>query len=121
MEKNGWAQKKYLVDGFPRNQDNLQGWTEEMGELVETPAVLFFHADEAVLRERILKRSQNSGRNDDNEETLRKRLAVFENETMPIINHFDALGKVKKIDGTLEEEVVYKNVLSLLNLDEPPV
>ncbi len=26
MESNGWAAKQYLVDGFPRNEDNYSGW-----------------------------------------------------------------------------------------------
>ena len=31
MEKSGWETKKYLIDGFPRSEDNVAGWYEVMG------------------------------------------------------------------------------------------
>lgn len=31
MEKKGWEKTKFLIDGFPRNQENLEGWIKEMG------------------------------------------------------------------------------------------
>ncbi len=89
MERNGWAQKKFLIDGFPRNQDNFDGWQKVMSEISEVPMILFFHADQDVLIDRILERSKVSGRNDDNIESLKKRLKTFENETMPIVNMYD--------------------------------
>ena len=36
----------FLIDGFPRNEDNLQGWNKEMGEKVNVKSVLFFKCDE---------------------------------------------------------------------------
>ena len=65
----------YLIDGFPRSIDNVQGWNEVMGERTVLGAVLWFDADEATMTDRIMKRSSSSGRNDDNIETLRKRFA----------------------------------------------
>lgn len=46
MEKKGWCAKRFLVDGFPRNQDNYDGWERVMGTLVEVPFILFMDADE---------------------------------------------------------------------------
>merc|ERR1712113_301037 len=31
MEKHGWSSKKYLIDGFPRNEENYNGWNDIMG------------------------------------------------------------------------------------------
>lgn len=64
-----------MIDGFPRSEDNVSGWNEVMGDRVFLGAVLHFDADEAIMTDRILKRSATSGRNDDNIETLRKRFA----------------------------------------------
>ncbi len=86
MEKHGWASKKFLIDGFPRNQDNYEGWQRVMGDIVEVPFILFMDADEDTMVNRILERSKTSGRNDDNIDSLKKRFAVFKNETMPIID-----------------------------------
>ena len=40
--------KKFLVDGFPRNEDNLQGWSERMDGVVDVKCVLFFDCPEEV-------------------------------------------------------------------------
>ena len=48
-EKAGWDAHKYLVDGFPRNEDNYTGWQEVMGESVEVPFVFFFDVHEDIL------------------------------------------------------------------------
>ncbi len=60
-----------------------------MGELAEVPLVLCFEADENTLIERIVERSKESGRNDDNIEVLRKRLETFRKETMPIVEFYE--------------------------------
>ena len=75
MENSGWSSKKYLIDGFPRSVDNVDGWNEVMGDRTHLGAVLWFDADEATMTDRILMRSAHSGRNDDNIETLKKRFA----------------------------------------------
>ena len=46
MEKNGWASKRFLIDGFPRSEDNYQGWLEVMGDLVDMKFVLFLDCTE---------------------------------------------------------------------------
>jgi UMP-CMP kinase len=76
MEKAGFD-KKFLIDGFPRSKDNVEGWNDVMGDKVYLGAVLYFVADEQVMTDRILARAATSGRNDDNIETLRKRFQQF--------------------------------------------
>ena len=46
MEKSGT--KKFLIDGFPRNEDNLDGWEKEMNDKSEVKFVLFFECPEEV-------------------------------------------------------------------------
>ena len=74
MELNGWAKGKFLVDGFPRNQDNYDGWNEVMKDSVNVAGVLHFKGDDDTLIARVMERSRDSGRTDDNMETLRTRL-----------------------------------------------
>ena len=71
MESHGWADSKFLIDGFPRNEENRNGWQAEMGNLVSFAGVLYYEcADEEALKARILARGETSGRTDDNLETL---------------------------------------------------
>jgi UMP-CMP kinase len=66
--------KKFLVDGYPRNLDNREGWEQTVGDGVELAGVLFFDCPEEALTERIIERGKTSGRDDDNAEAMIKRL-----------------------------------------------
>jgi len=35
MKNAGWADKRFLIDGFPRNEDNQEGWVRVMGDEVD--------------------------------------------------------------------------------------
>ena len=113
MEKNGWGAKRFLIDGFPRNQDNFDGWERVIGDSVDMPFVVFVDADEETMIKRILERSKTSGRNDDNIEALRKRFGVFRNETMPIVTMYEGMGKVRKIDGLKAIDEVFAEFESI--------
>ena len=80
MKQAGWAKKKYLVDGFPRNQENLDGWNEAMGAQIDFPCMLHFVVTEETMMERCLERGQTSGRIDDNTESLKKRFNQYKTE-----------------------------------------
>ena len=69
--------------------------------------------------ERCLERGKASGRSDDNEDTLTKRIKTYTESTLPIIQHFEKLNLVKKIDAAKTEDQVYEDVeqaLHALNL-----
>jgi UMP-CMP kinase len=100
----------FLIDGFPRNQDNLDGWTKQMGEKTNLKFVLFFDCTEEVCQNRLLERGKDSGRSDDNIESIKKRFHTYHDSTMPIIDHFNGLDKVRKIDSTQSKDDVFSEV-----------
>lgn len=105
---------KFLIDGFPRNEDNLQGWTRQLAEKVEVMFVLFLDCPHDVCIKRCLDRGQQgSNRSDDNEVSLRKRLVTYTKDTMPIIEHYRGLNLLRKIDATKTPEEVYSEVRKL--------
>ncbi len=113
MEKHGWNKKRYLIDGFPRGQENLDGWTRVMGDSVDVPFVVFFDANEDTMIERILERAKTSGRSDDNMESLKKRFATFNSESVPIVEYFEKKGKVRKINALHSIEEVNAEVVKV--------
>jgi UMP-CMP kinase len=115
MEKQGWAEKRFLIDGFPRNQDNYEGWQRAMGEIVDVPFILFMDADEDTMIGRIMERSKTSGRNDDNIDSLRKRFETFRKETMPIVEMYEGQGRAKRINALRSIDEVYADVKSTLH------
>jgi len=106
------SQGKYnfLVDGFPRNHDNLEGWHRVMGDFAIVAFVLFFDCPEDVMEQRLLKRGETSGRTDDNIDSIRKRFKTYVESTKPIIDQFTAEGKCHKVLATQSVDKVYADV-----------
>nr|GAT57579.1 UMP-CMP kinase [Mycena chlorophos] len=104
---DGWKDGKgrFLVDGFPRKMDQALKFDESV---CMASAVLFFSTTEEVLLSRLLERGKTSGREDDNEESIKKRFNTYKETTMPVINHYEALGRVIEIDSSPSVEIVHE-------------
>ncbi|MFH4984171.1 hypothetical protein AB6A40_010880 [Gnathostoma spinigerum] len=96
--------KCFLIDGFPRNQNNYDGWQKEMKSKAKVLFMLYLSCPEDISVHRCLARHQ--GRSDDNEESLRKRFRTYENETLPIINRYRKDGLVKEVPSVESPEEV---------------
>ena len=108
--KKAMKGKKFLIDGFPRNQENIDEWNKQIGDTVDLQFVLMMDVSEDVMRERLLKRGQESGRADDNEATILKRFETFQKESLPVIKNYEKLGKVKKINSGQAVDAVFEDV-----------
>jgi UMP-CMP kinase len=105
----------FLVDGFPRDLDNLSCWNTQMDPIADVQFLLFLDCPNEVVVQRLLERGKTSGRNDDNIETIQKRLLTYENQTRPIIDHFRTLDKVRQVDSNRSEEEVFAAVCEHFN------
>ncbi|CAF4091547.1 unnamed protein product [Adineta steineri] len=112
MRKNG--KKNYLIDGFPRDMENIDEWKKSMSDKVILQCVLVFDCDEKVSIDRCMKRGQDSGRADDNEETLKKRIATFKESTEPTIEYYEKKNLIKRVDATHDVEKVYQDVQNVM-------
>lgn len=107
---------RFLIDGFPRNKDNLDGWERVMSDKTKLQFILFFECSRDLCTERCLGRgAAGSGRSDDNLESLHKRFNTYLNETMPIIQHYDQQGLVRRIDAEVGPEEVFDSVKKVFN------
>jgi len=102
--------KKFLIDGFPRNEENQELWNQVVGDSADVAFVLFFDCPDEVMQTRLLKRGETSGRSDDNIATIKKRLQGFAQQTMPIVRLYDKIDKLKRIDSNRPKEEVYTDV-----------
>ena len=98
---------RFLVDGFPRNTNNISGWQKVVGEELNAAAVLVYDCPEEVLEERLIERGKTSGRTDDNIDSIRKRFHTYQAETMPVIKYYDHQRLVTVIDGTRPVDEVW--------------
>jgi UMP-CMP kinase len=101
---------KFLIDGFPRNEENNSCWEKEMSTKVDFKFVLYFECPEKIMEERLLKRGETSGRTDDNIESIRKRFKTFVESTIPIIDYYDKKGKCIKINANRTIEEIWQDV-----------
>uniref|UniRef100_A0A6A7FSQ5 UMP-CMP kinase-like n=2 Tax=Hirondellea gigas TaxID=1518452 RepID=A0A6A7FSQ5_9CRUS len=112
MQDSG--KQNFLIDGFPRNQNNLEGWNKQMGEKANLKFVLFFNCPLEVCTQRCMDRgAAGSGRSDDNMESLKKRFDTYMNATMPIIDHYEKLNLVKKIQADKTSDEIFSEVKKL--------
>lgn len=100
--------KKVLLDGFPRNKENITEWNKQLNDVATVKAVLYFECPADIMKQRMLGR--NEGRADDNEATMIKRIENFEKETMPLLSGYDKEGKMIKIDATKSPDEVFDEV-----------
>jgi adenylate kinase family enzyme len=97
----------FLLDGFPRSLDNMEGWYEIFGRDAELPKMLYFECPYPVLEKRILGRAKYSGRSDDNLESMKLRFDTFKAETLPTLELFKKANKVVEVDAGQGREDVY--------------
>ena len=106
--------KIILVDGYPRNKENLEIWDKNMENVAEIKAVFFFDGSHDIMMKRIHKRK--NGREDDkNDEIIKKRIEVFERETRPLINIFEKRGNLIRINCNNDFDIIYADVKKALN------
>jgi adenylate kinase len=138
----------FLLDGYPRSiaqADALADALEESGRRLT--AALLIDVDDDVVIERLTGRRQCSNghlyhetfdppknpgfcdqcgkplrqREDDKEETIRKRLATYHEKTEPLIDYYDERGLLRRFDGTRDANEVHDHIratLATLRLEE---
>ncbi|XP_008548299.1 UMP-CMP kinase isoform X1 [Microplitis demolitor] len=115
MQSSPNPHKRFLIDGFPRNQDNLEGWTKVMTDKAIVKAVLYLECSKEVCTERCINRGlKGSGRSDDNPESLIKRHETFINDTMPIIKYYEERGLLYKFNSMKPPKAVMEDVYEKL-------
>ncbi|MEZ5498519.1 MAG: adenylate kinase [Steroidobacteraceae bacterium] len=141
------AARGFILDGFPRNivqAEALNGLLAEIGKPID--AVLLFEVDsEQLIRrlsgrrscatcgrvfnihfappgtpphcERCNDRPELITRPDDNEQTVRRRLSVYDTQTRPLVDYYAARGLLRRIDADAAVETVTSRVLSAIGTD----
>lgn len=108
--------KGVIFDGFPRTipqAEALKKMLAERGQ--EVSAMIDLEVPEDELMKRLINRGKESGRADDNEETIRKRLAVYHSQTAPLIDWYKEEGKHRHIKGYGVLEEIFADVCAAID------
>ena len=106
----------FLLDGYPRNiaqVHELDAILADKNQQIDRVLLLVADNDELVAR--LLNRAAEQGRTDDNEEVIRHRLKVYEEETAPLIAIYRERGIVKEVNGLGEIADVTERILKALS------
>jgi adenylate kinase len=100
-----------LFDGFPRTIIQAQLLDDYLAEHgLKLDMALELRVVEEELIQRLLKRAQIDGRADDNYDTIRERLHVFNTQTAPLTEYYAKQGKLEQVDGMQSELEVFEAI-----------
>jgi adenylate kinase len=106
----------FLLDGYPRTADQVNELDDILKETNSSlDAVIQLTADTDEVVKRLAKRAIEQGRSDDTEDVIRNRMAVYEDQTAPLISMYAARGSLIMVDGLGEIEVVTSRIVEALN------
>ena len=116
--------KGVIFDGFPRTiaqAEALKKMLAERGQ--EVSVMLDLDVPEEELMTRLIKRGQESGRADDNEETIKKRLVVYHSQTAPLIDWYKNEGKYQHIHGLGTMDAIFADIVAAVEklCSSPPM
>ena len=112
----GRGHKGVIFDGFPRTipqAEALKQMLDERGDRVA--AMIELDVPEDELMQRLIKRGQESGRADDNEETIKKRLVVYHSQTQPLIDWYKQEGLHHHINGLGTLERIFSDIKKVID------
>lgn len=107
--------KGFLYDGFPRTvaqAEALESILEKNG--IKMNAFICLDVPFDICVERLLNRAKTSGRSDDNEETIKKRLVEYENKTAPVADFYRKHGTFVAVEGVGTEEEIFERIINSL-------
>ncbi|QQG52291.1 MAG: adenylate kinase [Candidatus Falkowbacteria bacterium] len=115
--KTSWANNQGVIfDGYPRNLEQAESLQKFFAaNNLELTAVINLEISEEEAKKRILLRGQNSGRSDDNPETISERFKTYHDQTKPLIDYYQNLSKIKTIDGAPDIETVAKSIHQIID------
>ncbi|UCH28048.1 MAG: adenylate kinase [Trueperaceae bacterium] len=106
---------RVLLDGFPRTTPQAEALDTLLAEFnSEVSAAIALDVVEDVLVQRLLGRAEQEGRSDDNEETIRKRMHVYNEKTAPLLRYYQVRCCLSVIDGVGSMDEVFDRISEVL-------
>ena len=109
------VEQGFLLDGYPRNVaqvGELEAILADAGLTLDLAVEIT--ADSDIVAERLLKRAEIEGRDDDTEEVVRHRLDVYAQETAPIAQVYAERGLLVQVDGIGDVDAVTERLVAAI-------
>ena len=108
--------KGVIFDGFPRTIAQAEALKNMLADRKQSVSVMLdLEVPEEELMDRLIKRGLQSGRADDNEETIKKRLMVYHSQTSPLIDWYKKEGQYQHINGLGTMDGIFSDICEAIN------
>lgn len=108
--------KGFIFDGFPRTVAQAEALDKMLAEHeMSMDAMLMLDVPENELVTRLLKRAELQGRTDDNEATIKQRLATYKEETLPVAAYYQQQNKLHTVEGVGEIQAIYERLKGIVD------
>ena len=106
----------FVFDGFPRTRTQAEA-LDKLLEFKQTQIhlVLSLEVPEEELIKRLVSRGETSGRSDDNEEVITKRIKEYHLKTQPVANYYNGYGKLEAVMGNHTVAETFKSLAKHIN------
>ncbi|GAU90839.1 hypothetical protein RvY_03201 [Ramazzottius varieornatus] len=104
--------KGFLIDGFPRDMEQAEKLTAELGM---PRVVINFECNDKILSDRCMERGKKSGRVDDNPESVKKRIETYHKQTMPVAEYYKKNNKLQVVKAERKVDEIFADVAKIID------
>jgi adenylate kinase len=107
----------FILDGYPRNLNQLNSFINflKMNNW-NLQVAIYLEVGENECLDRLKKRTDLEKREDETEEAIKRRLEIYKSETAPLLNKYEEMGKLKRINGERGIEEIQKDIREFIKI-----
>ena len=110
----------FIFDGFPRTVEQARELRKLLTDYDQRVSVVVsLEVEKQELITRLMKRGEETGRSDDNLETITNRIEVYEKQTIPVTYYYDKMHKHAPVDGLGKIDDIFSRVCEMVDKVRP--
>jgi len=107
----------FIFDGFPRTVDQARELRKALTDYDERVGVMIsLEVPREELVKRLLNRGKETGRSDDNMETINNRIDVYNRQTIPVTYYYDKMHKHAAVEGTGSVNKIFERIVEVISM-----
>ena len=105
----------FIFDGFPRTVNQARELRKALTDYDESVSMMIsLTVPREELMDRLIKRGKETGRSDDNEDTINNRIDVYSRQTIPVANYYDKMHKHTPVDGVGTIDKIFSRIVEVI-------
>jgi len=106
----------FIFDGFPRTVEQARELRKALTDYDQSVSLMIsLEVPREELVKRLLKRGEETGRSDDNLETIGNRIDVYNRQTIPVTYYYDKMHKHASVDGTGSIDAIFDRITEVIS------